>query len=346
MKFELSSMGLTYSSEAGLRVLDQRLLPDQEVWVDVKNPEHMVELIQGLAVRGAPLIGVAAALELACYAMSLKSSYSKNLVAEAAQKLRDARPTAVNLLWAIDRMLSHNPDLNPDSLFQTAVKIFEEDVQMCADMSNAGAALIKDGDGILTICNTGGLATVGIGTALGVIRRAAEQGKKIHVYFCETRPLLQGGRLTAWELQKLGIPHTLICDSMAATLMLKGKIQKCFVGSDRIAANGDFANKIGTYNLAVLAKHHGVPFYPVAPWSTVDPKCPNGAAIPIEERSSHEVLGVSGSFGSVRWAPKHCQVFNPAFDVTPALLASGIVLNTGIHSVQEFSLKVLANANS
>ncbi len=340
---ELISMGLTFKS-GELRILDQRLLPDQETWVTARSPEQMVELIQGLAVRGAPLIGVAAALTLGSFAMS--SRQSQEAIREAAKKLRDARPTAVNLLWAIDRMLNENPDLNPDSLMRTAVRIFEEDVEMCDGMARSGAPLIKDGDGVLTICNTGGLATVGCGTALGVISEAARQGKKIHVYFCETRPLLQGGRLTAWELQKLGIPHTLICDSMAASLMQQGKIQKCFVGSDRIAANGDFANKIGTYSLAVLARHHGVAFYPVAPLSTVDPKCPNGAAIPIEERNPAEVRGVSGSFGKVRWAPENCAVHNPSFDVTPVALASGIVLNSGVYSATEFSQKFSAAATS
>lgn len=329
----LNSLGLTYRS-GELRILDQRLLPDKEEWVLVRDPDHMVELIRGLAVRGAPLIGVAAALSLGNFALAVGGE--KHLVEKEATRLKGARPTAVNLIWAIDRLLTKNPDLSPSGVFQEAVRIFEEDVAMCDGMARSGADLIQDGDSVLTICNTGGLATVGVGTALGVIRKAWESGKKIHVYFCETRPLLQGGRLTAWELGKLGVPHTLICDSMAATLMKQGRIQRCFVGSDRIAANGDFANKIGTYNLAVLAKHHSIPFYPVAPISTVDRQCPNGDAIEIEQRNQDEVRGVHGSFGSVRWAPKDVAAFNPAFDVTPASLVSGIVLNTGVYKIPEF----------
>jgi methylthioribose-1-phosphate isomerase len=342
MSLKLESMGLVLKNQQ-LYVLDQRLLPDQEEWVAVRNPDHMVELIKGLAVRGAPLIGVAAALALGLYAINPKKPDS-GLIKDAAERLKNARPTAVNLLWAIDRMLTQVPLLNADELFRTAVQIFEEDVKMCEGMASAGADLVKDGEGILTICNTGGLATVGVGTALGVIQKAAQMRKNLHVYFCETRPLLQGGRLTAWELKKLGIPHTLICDSMAATLMKQGKIQRCFVGADRIAANGDFANKIGTYSLAVLAKHHSIPFYTVAPLSTVDLHCPDGASIPIEDRSAHEVRGVAGSFGDVRWAPKDCAVFNPAFDVTPAEFLSGIVLNTGAKTVAEFK-KAAASAS-
>lgn len=325
---KLISMGLTLEGGV-LRILDQRYLPDEERWVEVRDPDHAVEIIQSLAVRGAPLIGVFAAIALGIFA-SKQGRTDVDLIRQTAAKLREARPTAVNLLWAIDRMLKENPNCDANGLMATAIEIFNEDVEMCRNMGAHGAELIKDGDSVLTICNTGGLATVGIGTALGVIRSAAEAKKKIHVYFCETRPLLQGGRLTAWELKKLGIPHTLICDSMAAGLMRDGKIQKCFVGADRIAANGDFANKIGTYNLAVLAKHHGIPFYTVAPTSTVDMKCESGKYIPIEERAASEVRGVSGSFGEVRWAPQDCKVFNPAFDMTPAVLLSGIVLNTGV----------------
>ncbi len=325
MTLKLISMGLTFQNNE-LKILDQRLLPHSEQWIVVKNPSHMVELIQGLAVRGAPLIGVAAALELARFSFTTDDS---ELVHQAAHQLRNARPTAVNLMWAIDRMLHEAPNLEPESLLRVAQAIFEEDVLMCDQIANHGADLIQDGDHILTICNTGGLATAGIGTAFGIIRRAFEQKKHIHVYACETRPLLQGGRLTAWELQKLGIPHTLICDSMAAMLMKLGKIQKCFVGSDRIAVNGDFANKIGTYSLAVLSHHHSIPFYVAAPTSTIDSTCLHGNLIPIEERNPDEVRGVRTSSGSISWAPENCPVFNPSFDVTPAHLVTGVILNSG-----------------
>ncbi|MFN8371153.1 MAG: S-methyl-5-thioribose-1-phosphate isomerase [Bacteriovoracaceae bacterium] len=336
MNVNLQSMGLIYNNHK-LQILDQRLLPSLEKWVTVTDIDHMVTIIQTLAVRGAPLIGVAAALSFGHFALYNKSDYKdKNELEEIRVKLRNARPTAVNLLWALDRMKNEVPDLNPEKLFNLAVKIFEEDVAMCEQMGVHGSSTIKDGENILTICNTGGLATVGIGTALGVIAKAHQQGKKIHVYFCETRPLLQGGRLTAWELKKLGIPHTLICDSMAATLMKEKKIQRCFVGSDRIARNGDFANKIGTYNLAVLANYHKIPFYTVAPLSTVDYHCENGAQIPIEQRNPKEVRGVEGSFGSVEWAPTNCNVYNPSFDVTPNELLTGIVLNVGVKTIPEF----------
>ena len=212
-------------------------------------------------------------------------------------------------------------------IISEAENIFEEDQQLCKKMGENGAKFIEDGNSILTHCNTGGLATAGIGTALGVIRTASEQGKKIHVYVDETRPLLQGARLTTWELEKLNIPYTLICDNMAAQLMAKKKIQKIFVGADRIAANGDFANKIGTYSLAVLAKFHQIPFFTVAPYSTIDLHCPNGSEIPIEERKSGEVLGY---LDEVQWAPKRAFVHNPAFDVTPVHLVTAIITDEGI----------------
>ena len=326
MTTRLVSTGLIFENNT-LRILDQRLLPDQEKWVVVESPDHMVMLIQGLAVRGAPLIGVSAALELARYAMHTPDTKQ---VQKAALQLREARPTAVNLMWAMDRMLREAPKLDAETLLKTAKAIFDEDVLMCDQIATHGADLIQDGDNILTICNTGGLATAGVGTAFGIIKKAFEQKKGIHVYACETRPLLQGARLTTWELNKQNIPHTLLCDSMAAMLMSHGRIQKCFVGADRIAANGDFANKIGTYSLAVLAKHHQVPFYVAAPISTVDFNCKNGTEIPIEERNPDEVRGVRLSSGSLRFSPETCSVFNPSFDVTPACLTSGIVLNKGI----------------
>jgi methylthioribose-1-phosphate isomerase len=282
----------------------------------------MAELILTLAVRGAPLIGVAAALSLALYA---ERGATRGKFLEAARLLRESRPTAVNLAAAVDRMIavagaeSGSSTLDVPAIVACAEIIFDEDVRLCEAMAERGAAFIDDGDAILTHCNTGGLATVGIGTALGVIRRAFEQGKRIHVYVDETRPLLQGARLTAWELGRLGIPYTLICDNMAGALMSEGRVQKIFVGSDRIAANGDAANKIGTYGLAVLAHFHRVPFYVVAPRTTFDASCPSGDAIPIEQRSADEVRAGK--------SPEGCDVWNPAFDVTPRKLITSIVLD-------------------
>jgi methylthioribose-1-phosphate isomerase len=326
MQPSLSALSLQYDA-AGLRILDQRWLPDREDWVTVQHPTHMVELIQGLAVRGAPLIGVAAALSLAHFA---QSNQALEILRAAAMQLRNARPTAVNLMWAMDRMVQEAPDFSPERLRRVAIQIFEEDVAMCARIASHGAEILQDGDGVLTLCNTGGLATAGVGTALGMIREAFEQKKALHVYACETRPLLQGGRLTAWELQKLGIPHTLLCDSMAAALLRLGNVKLCVVGADRIAANGDFANKIGSYALAVLARHHGVPFYVAAPMSTVDFSCADGSHIPIEMRPASEVHGFHGAQGSVRWAPLDTPVFNPAFDVVPRELITGWILDTGV----------------
>jgi len=310
----LRSMGLVFEADA-LRVLDQRLLPHEERWIVCRDPEHMVELIKTLAVRGAPLIGVAAALALGHHA---ERGADANALRSAASKLRQARPTAVNLMIAVDRLLALAP-FTPQNVSRDAEKIFEEDVALCEALAERGAPLIADGDSILTHCNAGGLVTAGIGTALGVVRRAHEQGKRIHVYVDETRPLLQGARITAWELGKLGIEHTLICDNMAASLMAQGKIQKVFVGADRIAKNGDFANKIGTYGVAVLARYHQIPFYAVAPRTTFDAGCPSGQGIPIELRDADEVRAGK--------SPVDCRVHNPAFDVTPRELVTGIVLD-------------------
>ena len=306
------------SDPSGLRVLDQRLLPHEERWVTCRDPDHMVELSQGLAVRGAPLIGVAAALAVAHYA---NRGVSSEELRGACARLRGARPTAVNLMAAIDRLLALG-ELTASDVVHEAEAIFEQDVAMCEAMAERGAALISDGDSLLTHCNAGGLVAAGIGTALGVIRRAHEQGKRIHVYVDETRPLLQGARITAWELGKLGIDHTLICDNMAASLMAQRKIQKIFVGADRIARNGDVANKIGTYGVAVLAHHHKIPFYVVAPRTTFDASCASGRDIPIEERAGDEVRAGK--------SPATSRVYNPAFDVTPRELIAGIVLDDGM----------------
>jgi len=329
----LVSLSLRYEDHR-LYILDQRNLPHREDWVAVENPDHMVALIQGLAVRGAPLIGVSAALALAQFAMEKPRKLEQ--LQKVILQLREARPTAVNLMWAMDRMSREVPGGEAEQVERVAERIFLEDVAMCEVLASHGEKIVPERAGILTLCNTGGLATAGVGTAFGVMQKAHEAKKAIHVYACETRPLLQGGRLTAWELAKAGIPHTLLCDSMAAVLMRMGKVQLCIVGADRIAANGDFANKIGSYALAVLAKHHGIPFYVAAPLSTVDLTCESGAQIPIEERPGEEVRGFRSAAGAVEWAPHGVPVFNPSFDVVPGNLVSGIVLNTGVFSVTEF----------
>jgi len=334
---EMFSTGLKL--EGGkLLALDQQLLPDKEIWLEARTPHEMAGFILDLKVRGAPLIGVAAALALAKYAEDKRGNLSMDDFNEAAHLLRAARPTAVNLMWAVDRMIkAAGRGVRPDAgaVIIEAESIFEEDVALCAAIAKNGAALVAADDHILTHCNAGGLATAGIGTALGIIIQAHRDGKKIHVFVDETRPLLQGGRLTTWELNREGVPHTLICDNMAASLMRKGRIQKIFVGADRIAINGDFANKVGTYSVAVNAAHHGVPFYPAAPYSTIDFNCPDGNHIPIEERPPFEVRGAMGSFGKVRWSPENTAVYNPAFDVTPVSLVTGLVLDKGFFTREE-----------
>lgn len=324
----LVSTGLKFQ-DGEIFLLDQQALPHQEKWIDATSPENMMAAIKALKVRGAPLIGVSAALCLGLFA--LKAPKEEILV--TAQRMRETRPTAVNLMWAIDRLLKKID--RPTEMWTEALNIFHEDVSLCKAMGIQGAPYIQNNDNILTHCNTGGLATAGIGTALGVIRTAWAEGKKIHVYVDETRPLLQGGRLTTWELEQLGIPYTLIADNMAAMLMAQGKIQKVFLGADRVAMNGDFANKIGTYSVAVNAFYHQIPFYPVAPYSTWDPDCPDGSKIPIEERQAHEIQGVSGSFGTTLWAPKKAQTYNPAFDVTPVRLVTALITDQGVYSSME-----------
>lgn len=323
------SMGLRYEGQK-MQLLDQTLLPNLETWLEIKDLQQMDEAIQSLRTRGAPLIGVAASVFLG---MELEKGLSIDEFIQHAGVLRKSRPTAVNLMNAIDTLVElATSGSSASELIEKVEVLFDEDVELCRRMGVHGAELVADGDGILTHCNTGGLATVGIGTALGVIQTAHEQGKNIHVYVDETRPLLQGGRLTTYELEKLGVPYTLICDNMAARLMRDGKIQKAFVGADRVALNGDFANKTGTYSVAVACKAHDVPFYPVAPVTTVDFECRNGDQIPIEERIEAEVKGVRGAFGDVLWAPERANVYNPAFDVTPADLVSGWVFDKAMLS--------------
>ncbi len=323
----LESLAIRYKDGA-LMVLNQQKLPLEEEWIDVKSPEEMVDVIVGLKVRGAPLIGISAILSLSQMA---EQGCTREEIVDAAKLLKNARPTAVNLGYCIDRVLEAMKGREDfrTAVLQTTEEIFHEDTALCLSMAEAGANLVQPGERIMTYCNTGSLATAGVGTALGVIKVAHAQGKNIHVYVCETRPLLQGGRLTAWELEQNGIPYTLICDNMAASLMKRGEIDRIFVGADRIAANGDFANKIGTYSLAVLAHYHGVPFHVVAPYTTIDTKCVDGTKIRIEERSAAEVRGAAGSFGQVCWSPAKAPVFNPAFDVTPAELVTSYVLDVG-----------------
>ncbi len=316
----MKSLGLLFQ-DGKLLVLDQQKLPHEEVWLTCESPEQMIQLIQALKIRGAPLIGVGAALALAAYA---EKGASRAKILDAALALRIARPTAVNLMAAVDRVVLNcvKGDLTVSGILSRAEAIFDEDVVLCDTIACHGELLIEDGDGVLTHCNAGGLATAGIGTALGIIRRAHEKGRKFHVFVDETRPLLQGARLTAWELSQFGIPYTLICDSMSAMLMRQGRIQKVFVGADRIARNGDFANKIGTYTVALAARYHQVSFYVAAPYTTVDLACPDGSAIPIEERTPDEVRAGN--------SPAGCSVYNPAFDVTPAELVSAHVLDRGV----------------
>jgi methylthioribose-1-phosphate isomerase len=323
-----------------LMILDQTQLPQKEIWIESPAAENMVQIIRELKVRGAPLIGVAAALQLGLLA---EQGASSDVLERSLLALREARPTAVNLMNAMDRCLRALRAHGPRGLAQEAEDICAEDVRLCALMAKHGAALIEDGDHVLTHCNTGGLATVGLGTALGAIIQAHRDGKRVHVYVDETRPLLQGGRLTVWELSKAGVPYTLICDSMAGALMGLGQVDRVMVGADRIARNGDFANKVGTYSVAVLAKFHSVPFFVVAPQTTVDPECADGSGIPVEERSGHEVRGVRGAFGGVEWSLPEAKVWNPAFDVTPEALVTAWILDRGVFTREDVRKGSLIN---
>ena len=316
-----------------LWILDQQALPQQKNWLPAHDVPQLIDHIHALRVRGAPLIGLSASLLLALLA---EAGASRDALAQALAVLRAARPTAVNLMNNLDRMKQALAQEDfVVALGHEALRLVEEDRQLCDSIAEAGSALVKPGSRLLTHCNTGGLATAGVGTALGVIARAHQQGKVASVWVDETRPLLQGGRLTAWELGELAIPYRLITDSMAASLMASGQVDAIWVGADRIAANGDVANKIGTYSLAVLAHYHQIPFYVAAPYTTLDRQCASGRDIPVEQRAASEVTGVAGSFGSVQWAPEAAAVYNPAFDVTPAALISGWVLDTGTVSPDE-----------
>jgi methylthioribose-1-phosphate isomerase len=305
-----------------LRLLDQKALPAEERWLELTSAAEVVAAIKDLTVRGAPAIGVAAA-----YALALEARRGADVprLREAAERLARARPTAVNLEWAVRRM-SRRLGLGAAELLAEAHAIRDEDEAMCRRIGALGAPLLPPSARVLTHCNAGALATAGYGTALGVVRAAVEGGNAVTVFAGETRPFLQGARLTAWELQRDGIPVTVLADNMAGWLMARREVSCVLVGADRIAANGDAANKIGTYSLAVLAAHHGLPFYVAAPWSTVDLETATGADIPIEERPGDEVVVVAGR----RIAPAGVPARYPAFDVTPAELITAIVTDRGV----------------
>ena len=327
-----------------VRLLDQSRLPETVAFLDCRDADAVALAIRELKVRGAPAIGVTAAMGVALGAQSITASDYESFAGELlpiCDRLAATRPTAVNLFWAIDRMKQKMAALRNEpipsikaALWKESQVILEEDIALCKAMGRHGAQLIKKGQTVLTHCNAGALATAGYGTALGVVRAAWEQGKQIHVIADETRPVLQGARLTAWELMQDKIPVTLITDNMAGALMRQGKIHLCLVGADRIAANGDVANKIGTYSVAVLAKAHGIPFYVAAPYSTIDLQTKSGADIPIEQRQATEVTTVHGSHAI---APEGVTVYNPAFDVTPAELVSGIITERGVFTPLELA---------
>ncbi|MDR3765357.1 MAG: S-methyl-5-thioribose-1-phosphate isomerase [Acidobacteriota bacterium] len=323
-------------TDNGVLFIDQTKLPTEEVWVNCRTHEEVADAIRTMIVRGAPAIGCAAAMGIALGARDLDAkgiSEFRNGFGQICRLMGETRPTAVNLFWAIRRMqrrfeeLSTRPlPLIKQMLIDEALAIYHEDIATNRTMGANGAPLLPAEGGVLTHCNAGALATAGYGTALGVIRAAVESGKKLHVFADETRPFLQGARLTAWELMKDNIPVTLISDNMAGYMMAKGKIQAVIVGADRIAANGDTANKIGTYSVAILAREHGIPMYIAAPFSTVDLETADGSGIPIEQRSPREVTHIGGK----QIAPTGVLVENPAFDVTPAKYIRAIITERGV----------------
>jgi methylthioribose-1-phosphate isomerase len=323
-------------TDEGVRFIDQTKLPTEEIYVTCTTYQQVADVIRNMVVRGAPAIGVSAAMGIA---LGVKNSSAESVgdlkkdFDEICKVIGETRPTAVNLFWAIRRMQDKFETLRLRPLAQVKQALIEESQRMHAEdiasnraMGRHGATLMPASGGVLTHCNAGALATAGYGTALGVIRAAVEQGKKIHVYADETRPFLQGSRLTAWELMKDGIPTTVISDNMAGAMMKQGKIGAIVVGADRIAANGDVANKIGTYTVAVLAKEHGIPFYVAAPISTVDLATADGSGIPIEQRNAKEVSHIAGK----QMVPDGVGIENPAFDVTPAKYVAAIITERGI----------------
>ncbi len=331
----MSIQAISWSPSSAVRIIDQRALPESAITRDLETADAVADAIRTLQVRGAPLIGIAAAMGLVAATRGQRTAARGEFLARLKQLavlLGDARPTAVNLRWALNRMV-RVAEATPgetsalwERLRAEATAIWDEDRDMCRRIGAHGLSVLKDGANVLTHCNTGALATGGIGTALAPIYLAHEQGRRVHVYVDETRPLLQGSRLTAWELMQAGVACTLITDGAAATLMQQAKVDAVLVGADRICANGDFANKIGTYGLAVLAEHHGVPFYCAAPWSTVDATLARGDLIPIEQRAPSEVTGMAGR----AIAPVGVVALNPAFDVTPARYVSGFITDRGI----------------
>ena len=336
-------------TDKGVRFIDQTKLPTEEVFVVCTTYQQVADVIRNMVVRGAPAIGVAAGMGIALGVKNSKAETVADLKKDfdrICKVIGETRPTAVNLFWAIRRMQDKFESLRvrpvaqiKQALIEEAQRMHAEDIAANRAMGRHGATLMPSNGGVLTHCNAGALATAGYGTALGVIRAAVEQGKKIHVYADETRPFLQGSRLTAWELMKDGIPTTVISDNMAGAMMKQGKIGAIVVGADRIAANGDVANKIGTYTVAVLAKEHGIPFYVAAPISTVDLETPDGSGIPIEQRNSREVTHIAGK----QMVPDGVQIENPAFDVTPAKYVAAIITERGIAKAPyEESLKRLA----
>src|SRR6202162_3107017 len=336
-------------TDHGVRFIDQTKLPTEETYVVCTTHEQVADGIRTMVVRGAPAIGVAAAMGIALGAKNSKAANVgefKRQFDQICDVIGKTRPTAVNLFWAIRRMqkkfdILHTlsvPEIK-QALIEEAQRMHAEDIAANQAMGRHGATLMPSSGGVLTHCNAGALATAGYGTALGVVRAAVEQGKKIHVYADETRPFLQGSRLTAWELMKDGIPTTVIYDNMAGAMMKQGKIGAIVVGADRVAANGDVANKIGTYTIAILAKEHGIPFYVAAPISTVDMECPDGSKIPIEQRNAREVSHIAGK----QMVPDGVSIENPAFDVTPAKYVGAIITERGIaRAPYDESLRKLA----
>src|SRR3954471_1120630 len=323
-------------TDNGVRFIDQTKLPTEETYVNCTTYQEVADVIRNMVVRGAPAIGVAAALGIALGVKNSKAETAGDLKRDLDQicdVIGKTRPTAVNLFWAIRRMQGKFETLRArpvaeikESIVEEAKRMHAEDIAINQAMGRHGATLMPSSGGVLTHCNAGALATCGYGTALGVIRAAVEAGKKIHVFADETRPFLQGSRLTAWELNKDGIPTTVISDNMAGAMMQQGKIAAVVVGADRIAANGDVANKIGTYTVAVLAKEHAIPFYVAAPWSTIDLATPDGDHIPIEQRSAREVTHVAGK----QVTPDGVGIENPAFDVTPSRYVTAIITERGV----------------
>jgi methylthioribose-1-phosphate isomerase len=344
---------LEWTSE-GVRFIDQTKLPLEETYVLATSYQQVADVIVTMVVRGAPAIGVSAAFGIALGAKETDTGTTEEFALEFERicaLLAATRPTAVNLFWAIDRMKASFARLHArgaslgevqDTLLAEALAMYDEDIAACKVMGAYGAELMPDEGGVLTHCNAGALATCGYGTALGVIRAAVERGKQIHVFADETRPFLQGARLTAWELMADGIPTTVICDNMAASIMRQGRIQAVVVGADRIAANGDVANKIGTYSVAILAKEHGIPFYVAAPWSTIDRATATGNDIPIEERNAVEVT----HHGGKQLTPYGVGICNPAFDVTPAKYVTAIITERGVlHAPYSASLEAMELAS-